>query len=76
MVELLKVGWGRRMRREVALQYRCYFLCIDMDATELVEQLDRRVDEMVAIGIMELAHYFDEEEQVKASQAGQGDPGG
>ncbi|XP_074581013.1 adenylate isopentenyltransferase-like [Curcuma longa] len=59
-------GKGRRMAAAV-LRYRCCFLWVDVDAAALEEQLDRRVEEMVAAGMVEeLRRYFEEEAASKA----------
>ncbi|KAG6513412.1 hypothetical protein ZIOFF_023736 [Zingiber officinale] len=62
-------GEGRRKAAAAAaLRYRCCFLWVDVDAAELGEQLDRRVEEMAAAGMVEeLRRYFEEE---AASTAG------
>ncbi|KAG6522836.1 hypothetical protein ZIOFF_019991 [Zingiber officinale] len=52
-----------------ALRYHCCFLWVDVDAAALAEKLDRRVEEMLAEGMVEeLARYFEEE---SASTAGE-----
>ncbi|WOL17592.1 adenylate isopentenyltransferase [Canna indica] len=66
-----EAGWRRRMRRREAetLRHRCCFLWVDVDAATLAEQLDRRVDEMLAAGMVEeLARYFEEEEAAEAGE--------
>ncbi|KAJ8486497.1 hypothetical protein OPV22_018982 [Ensete ventricosum] len=55
-----EAGWRLLTRMEArALRYRCCFLSVDVDAAVLAEQLDRRVEEMVAAGMVEeLGRYF------------------
>ncbi|URE29830.1 Adenylate isopentenyltransferase [Musa troglodytarum] len=56
-------GW-KVGRREVRLRYRCCFLWVDVEAATLAEQLDRRVEEMVAGGMVEeLGRYFEADEE-------------
>ncbi|KAG6468607.1 adenylate isopentenyltransferase-like [Zingiber officinale] len=57
-----EAAWGKRTGREAALRYRCCFLWVNVDVAELEEQLDRRVGEMVAGGMVEeLGRYLVEE---------------
>ncbi|XP_009394636.3 adenylate isopentenyltransferase [Musa acuminata AAA Group] len=59
----------RRKRREGALRYRCCFLWVDVEAAALAEQLDRRVEEMVAAGMVEeLGRYFAAEVESDAGE--------
>ncbi|CAL9160782.1 adenylate isopentenyltransferase-like [Musa acuminata AAA Group] len=65
-------GWPRRTTRKEAgaLRYRCCFLWVDVDAAALAEQLDRRVEEMVAAGMVEeLGRYFAEEAEAEAGKS-------
>ncbi|KAG1368117.1 Adenylate isopentenyltransferase 1, chloroplastic [Cocos nucifera] len=49
----------RRRGRMERLRYRCCFLWVDVEAAVLAEHLDRRVEEMVAAGMVgELEAYF------------------
>lgn len=64
-----EADWGRWTRRGAVLRYCCCFLWVDVEAAALAEQLDRRVDEMLAAGMVEeLGRYFEEE---SASEAGE-----
>ncbi|KAG6474076.1 adenylate isopentenyltransferase-like [Zingiber officinale] len=64
-----EAGWRQRMRKRATLRYCCCFLWVDVDALVLAELLDRRVDEMLAAGMVEeLGQYFEEE---SASVAGE-----
>ncbi|CAL9089216.1 adenylate isopentenyltransferase-like [Musa acuminata AAA Group] len=57
-------GWKAGRRREGRLRYRCCFLWVDVEAATLAEQLDRRVEEMVAAGMVEeLGRYFEADEE-------------
>ncbi|CAL9162088.1 unnamed protein product [Musa hybrid cultivar] len=52
-----------------ALRYRCCFLSVDVNAVVLAEQLDRRVEEMVAAGMVEeLGRYFAAEAEAGESR--------
>ncbi|URD99083.1 Adenylate isopentenyltransferase [Musa troglodytarum] len=66
-----EAGWRLLTRREArALRYRCCFLSVDVNAAVLAEQLDRRVEEMVAAGMVEeLGRYFAAEAEAEAGES-------
>ncbi|WOK92453.1 adenylate isopentenyltransferase [Canna indica] len=64
------IEWRRRGWKEDALRYRCCFLWVDVEPAALAEQLDRRVEEMMAAGMVEeLAQYFAAEAVAEAGES-------
>ncbi|KAJ3670650.1 hypothetical protein LUZ60_008076 [Juncus effusus] len=53
------------------LRYQCHMLWVDVEEAVLMEYLDKRVDEMVQIGMIEeLAEYFKKEKKERDSNVG------